>query len=168
MFFRIIGALMFSLAGGVAGVSFSERVRNELELCRSIRAMLLNTSVIIRCRASDVYTIASELKQDRSLQRLTFLQKIPEEYTPEENFREVWYEALELQKNLPEDARRILSEFGAVIGQSDIEGQLVSIDALSENASILEKKYSGIYSQKGRLYRSVGMLFGIMVGILII
>lgn len=130
--------------------------------------MLLNTSVIIRCRASDVYTIASELKQDRSLQRLTFLQKIPEEYTPEENFREVWYEALELQKNLPEDARRILSEFGAVIGQSDIEGQLVSIDALSENASILEKKYSGIYSQKGRLYRSVGMLFGIMVGILII
>lgn len=168
MFFRIMAAVMFSVAGGVAGVSFSERLRNELELCRNIRTMLLNTSVIIRCRADDVYAIASELKQDRSLEKLTFLQDIPEKYTPEENFREIWSEALESQKNLPEDVRKILYDFGSAVGRSDIEGQLVSMDALGENAIALEKKYSEIYSQKGRLYRSVGILFGIMVGILII
>jgi len=168
MLFRIISAIMFSVAGGVAGISFSERLKNELELCRNIREMLLTSAVIIRCRADDVYTIGSELKHDKSLEKLTFLQKVPENYNPERSFREIWTDAVNSQKNLPEDVKRILLEFGATLGQSDIEGQLVSIGALGESAEILEKKYSEMYSQKGRLYRSVGMLFGVMVGILII
>lgn len=168
MFFRIIAAVMFSVAGGIAGISFSERLKTELELCRNIREMLLSSAVIIRCRADDVYAIGAELKQNKSLEKLTFLQEIPEKYNPEENFHEIWTDSVSLQKNLPEDAKRILCDFGSMLGQSDIEGQLVSIDALAENAAVLEKKYSEIYSQKGRLYRSVGMLFGIMAGILII
>lgn len=168
MFFRVISAVLFSVAGGVAGIYFSEKLKNELELCRNIREMLLTSSVIIRCRADDVYAIGSELKRDKSLEKLTFLQEIPEKYSPETNFREVWTDSVNSQKNLPEDAKRILCDFGSVLGQSDIEGQLVSICAIGENAEILEKKYSEMYSQKGRLYRSVGMLFGVMVGILII
>ncbi len=168
MLFRIIAAIMFSVAGAVAGISFSERLKNELELCRNIREMLLTSAVIIRCRADDVYKIGAELRHDKSLEKLTFLQKLPENYNPEGNFREIWTDAVNSQKNLPEDAKRILCEFGTTLGQSDIEGQLVSIGALGENAEILEKKYSEMYSQKGRLYRSVGMLFGVMVGILII
>ena len=80
----------------------------------------------------------------------------------------MWKDAVNSQKNLPEDIKRILNDFGSTLGQSDIEGQLVAIGAIAENAEILEKKYSEMYSQKGRLYRSVGMLFGVMVGILII
>lgn len=168
MFFRVISAVIFSVAGGVAGIYFSERLKNQLELCRSVREMLLTSAVIIRCRADDVYEISAELRRDKSLRRLTFLQKIPEKYSPDEDFRNVWTDSVNSQKSLPEDIRRILCEFGSMVGQSDIDGQLVSIGVLSENAVNLEKKYSETYSQKGRLYRSVGMLFGVMVGILII
>ncbi len=168
MFFRIISAVLFSVTGGVAGIYFSEKLRSQLELCHSIREMLLTSSVIIRCRADDVYAIGNELKHDKSLEKLTFLQKIPEKYSPEKNFRELWKDAVNSQKSLPEDIKRILNDFGSTLGQSDIEGQLVAIGAIAENAEILEKKYSEMYSQKGRLYRSVGMLFGVMVGILII
>ncbi|MCM1506830.1 MAG: stage III sporulation protein AB [Ruminococcus flavefaciens] len=168
MFFRIIAGVMFSVAGAVAGISFSERLKNELELCRNIHEMLMNVAVIVRCRAEDVYAVSAELKQNKQLCRLTFLQEIPDKYSPEEDFREIWTNSVNSQKNLPEDAKKLLCDFGAVFGQSDIEGQLVSIETLGKNAEILTKKYYELYSEKGKLYRSVGMLFGVMVGILII
>ena len=168
MFFRIIAAVIFSIAGGTAGVYFSERLKSDLDFCRNIHEIFMNTAVIIRCSADDVYSIGSELKSNKKFQRLTFLQAIPEKYNPEHNFREIWINAVKSQKNLPDDVKGLLCDFGSVLGQSDIEGQLASIETLTGKADILEKKYSEIYSQKGRLYRSVGMLFGIMTGILII
>lgn len=168
MFFRVISAVMFSVAGATAGIYFSERLKSNLDFCRNIHEMFMNTAVIIRCRADDVYSIGAELKKNNQFRRFTFLQAIPEKYNPEEDFREIWINAVKSQKNLPDDARGILCDFGKILGQSDIEGQLVSMEALTESAVILEKKHSEIYSQKGRLYRSIGMLFGVMVGIIII
>ena len=168
MFFRIISAVMFSVAGAVTGIFFSERLKLNLDFCRNIHELLLNTAVIIRCRGDDVYSISAELKRNNQFNDFTFLQEIPEKYNPEENFREIWIDAVKSQKNLPDDVKNLLCDFGIVLGQSDIEGQLVSMEALTENAVILEKKHSEIYSQKGKLYRSVGMLFGVMIGIIII
>lgn len=168
MLFRIISAVMFSVAGATAGIFFSERLKSNLDFCRNIHETLLNTAFIIRCRADDVYSISAELKKNNQFRDFTFLKEIPEKYNPEENFREIWINAVKSQKNLPDDVKNLLCDFGTVLGQSDIEGQLVSIEALTENAVILEKKHSEIYAQKGKLYRSVGMLFGIMIGIIII
>lgn len=168
MLFRIISAVLFAFAGATAGISFSERLKLNRDFCRNIHEILLDTAMIIRCRADDVYSISAELKRNNQFRGFTFLQAIPEKYNPEENFREIWINAVKSQKNLPDDAKSLLCDFGTVLGQSDIEGQLDSMEALTENAVILEKKHSEIYAQKGRLYRSVGMLFGIMIGIIII
>lgn len=168
MFLRIVSAVIFSVAGGFAGISFSEHLKSNLELCHKIQEMFLNSKIIIRCRADDVYAIATEFKNNKSFEKLTFLNELPEKYSPEEDFHEMWSSAVESQKSIPDDIKKILFDFGAVLGQSDIEGQLASIDAISENAEVLEKKYSEMYSQKGKLYRSVGLLFGVMIGILII
>ena len=168
MFFRIISAIMFTVAGGTAGIYFSEKLKSDRDFCRNIHEMLMNTAVIIRCSAVDVYSISTELKNNKKFQRLVFLKSIPEKYNPEEDFREIWVKAVKSQKNLPEDVRNLLCDFGQILGQSDIEGQLVSIETLTEKAGILEKNYSDVYVQKGKLYRSIGILFGILTGILII
>lgn len=168
MLFRVVAAVLFSTAGGIAGISFSERLKTELELCRSIREMLMNSAMIIRCRAVDVYSLSSELRQNGQLSRLTFLNEIPESYSQQDDFHEIWKNSVNSQKNLPDDEKKLLCDFGEILGRSDIDGQLVSINALEETAVMLEKKHSEAYSQKGKLYRSVGMLFGVMVGILVI
>lgn len=168
MFFRIIAAVMFSAAGGMTGIYFSERLKSDLDFCRNIHEMFMNTAVIIRCSACDVYSIGAELKKNKKFQRFVFLQAIPEKYNPEHDFREIWINAVKSQKNLPDDVKKLLCDLGSVLGQSDIEGQLASLDTLTEKAGISEKKYSEIYSNKGRLYRSVGILLGVMTGIIII
>lgn len=159
---------MFTIAGGTAGIYFSERIKSDLDFCRNIHEMFMNTAVIIRCSADDVYMISAELKNNKKFQRLIFLQAIPEKYNPEDNFREIWTDSVKSQKNLPDDVKGLLCDFGNVLGQSDIEGQLASMETLTEKACVLEKKHYDIYVQKSRLYKSVGVLFGIMTGILII
>ncbi len=168
MLFRIVAAVLFSTAGGIAGISFSERLKTELELCRSIREMMMDSAVLIRCRAVDVYSLSSELRRNGQLCRLTFLKEIPEHYSESEDFHEIWKKAVNSQKNFPDDEKKLLCDFGEILGRSDIDGQIASIDALEETAVILEKRRYEAYSQKGKLYRSVGMLFGVMVGILVI
>lgn len=168
MFFRIISSVIFSIAGGIAGFYFSERIKNQLELCHIIQRMLSDSKVMIRCYANDVYSLVAELKKNISFNKLTFLNDISESYNPEENFHTMWSAAVNLQKDIPDDIRKILYDFGDIVGKSDIEGQISSIDSIIESMVIIEKNYSEIYSQKSRLYRSVGLLFGIMIGILII
>ncbi|MDE5771495.1 MAG: stage III sporulation protein AB, partial [Ruminococcus sp.] len=133
-----------------------------------IREMFINSAMLIRCRAVDVYYLSSELRQNGQLFRLTFLNDIPQNYSQSDDFHEIWRNAVNSQKNLPDDEKKLLCDFGEILGRSDIEGQIVSINALEETAVMLEKKRSESYSQKGRLYRSIGMLFGVMVGILVI
>lgn len=168
MLFRIIASVIFSIAGGIAGFAFSERIKNELELCQIIQKMLFESKFMIRCYANDVYSLVTELKKNVSFNKLTFLNDVSESYNPEENFHTMWTIAVNLQKNLPNDIRKILHDFGNILGKSDIEGQISSIDSIMESMVIIEKNYSEIYSQKSKLYRSVGLLFGIMIGILII
>ena len=167
MLFRIVAAVLFFTAGGIAGISFSECLKTELELCRSIREMFMDSAMLIRCRAIDVYSLSSELRQNRQLCRLTFLNEIPEHYSESDNFHEIWKKAVNSQ-NFPDDEKRLLCDFGEILGRSDIEGQIASINALEETAVTLEKRRYETYLQKGKLYRSVGMLFGVMVGILVI
>ena len=59
-------------------------------------------------------------------------------------------------------------DFGNFFGTSDIEGQLTSIDSSLERLHEIQKVRCEDYKRKGKLYRSIGMLFGVMAGIIVI
>ncbi|HAP79391.1 MAG TPA: hypothetical protein DCQ78_04360 [Ruminococcus sp.] len=58
--------------------------------------------------------------------------------------------------------------FGEKFGSSYIQGEISGIEMLSENIIIIKNKRFQEYEKKGRLFRSVGLLAGIMTGILIL
>ena len=62
----------------------------------------------------------------------------------------------------------MLISFGKTFGTSDTEGQLLSAEQASERIYDIEKQRSEEYLKKGKLFRSVGVLFGIMAGIMIV
>ena len=112
-----------------------------------------------------MYEIAGRLRAECN--ELRFAEKLPERFTAGEDFHSCWLKAL-ADEPLTEDERKILEELGSVLGTSDTEGQIAALAALEQRAGQLMQKYSDIYSKKGRLYRSVGVLAGAMVGILVI
>ena len=168
MLLRAAAAVMFVAAGGMAGIILSDRLKMQREMCREIGELLRSCAVQIRYRGVDVYRLASELKNCQSFKHLTFINELPEKYEYGEDFHLCWERAVMSQSDLPHEERQMLCSFGNTLGTSDIEGQLVSISALEEELETLENRREETFRSKGKLYRSVGMLFGVMAGILVI
>lgn len=167
MILKLIASASFIAAGTLYGSLRAERLSRELELSRAIGIALRRVAAMMRGEGADVYRLVSRLKLDADLSALGFLQKLPESFDPEVNFRETWRDSV-LEEKYPEEETRILSTLGNEIGSSDIFSQLSTLEALEEDIARIENERRGELLKKGRLYRSVGALFGVMAGILAI
>ena len=116
MMLRLISALLFTAAGTAAGVMLSQRLAKEREICRETGDLLRSTALQIRHRGADVYELSTGLKESRVLDSLTFLRSLPEKYKFGEDFHEMWRKALDGQRDIPIDERRILSRLGELLG----------------------------------------------------
>ena len=162
MFLKVIAAIMFSLAGAAIGFSKADRLREKLEICRETAMLVEKSAILIRYQGLSVYELSANLKNCSGLSSLSFIKALPE------NFYAQWKSAVNSQTDIPDEERKLILRFGEILGTSDIEGQLASIESIKQELSALEKRRSDCFIQKGRLYRSVGTLFGVMTGILVI
>jgi stage III sporulation protein AB len=165
---KIISCICFICAGAVCGAVQAEKLRKNRNICRDICDMLNVISSLIRYRALDVYEIAAELKNEKFDEKLRFVSSLSEHYEPGTDFHEMWNSAVLLDSDIPEEESCILISFGNSLGTSDIDGQLLSIASASERLNEIEKQRSAEYTKKSRLYRSVGILFGTMIGIIVL
>lgn len=168
MLLRLIAAVMIAAAGAVAGFSKADGLRKDLEISRETGELLRMSAIFIRFQGLDVYELSDRLKNSADLHELTFLNSLPSGFSEDENFHDLWKNAVSGQENIPAEERMILLNFGKIVGTSDIPGQLTSIEAIGAELSEIEGRRKENYTRKSRLYRSTGTLFGIMAGILII
>lgn len=162
-----MAALLFSAAGAAAGAAGSEKLRHDRDISRSIGTLLRHISSLIRSTGMDVYRLSSELKRTECLSGLGFIRKLPERFEPETDYHSLWHDAVD-GESYKSDEKRILYDLGDELGSSDIAGQLAAIDRLEQEIADIEAARTEDLNKKGRLYRSVGTLFGVMAGILII
>lgn len=165
---KIIGFICVVLCGAGGGAIMSEKLRHLRESSRQIHGMLIQVSVMIRYRALNVYEIVRELHCSGSYPELEFLRELPESYEAGADFTELWAKAVENDNGIGAEEKRLLTAFGAELGTSDIDGQLMTIQSAIESMSGIESRRSEEYRAKGRLYRSIGALFGLMTGIVLI
>lgn len=168
MILKVLSALAVTLIGGIIGAAQADKLSESRKKCTEIGEMLHRTVFFIEYRSDDVYAICRRLKADPDLSRLTFLQKLPEEYVCGQDFREMWNQAVISQKNLGEDEKEVLFRCGGIIGKSDTGGQMAMLGELQEKIRKIEEQRGETALKKGRLYRSAGLLFGIMAGIITI
>lgn len=124
--------------------------------------MISRTSILIRYNCCDVDGIVRELKAVSDI-----FSDVPEETADDGDMSAVLWESA-ADKVSDEDERQILMRFCSDLGTSDTEGQLAMLSTLKELTSELRKRRSEEYLRYGRLYRSAGLLFGLMAGIAII
>jgi stage III sporulation protein AB len=62
----------------------------------------------------------------------------------------------------------VISEFGEMLGKSDIQNQESVLDLARENIEILEREARETAKIKGKLYRNMGVLSGAAVVILLL
>ncbi|MDO4862741.1 MAG: stage III sporulation protein AB [Ruminococcus sp.] len=167
MLLRLAASAAFAVAGGMVGFALADKLRREQRLCAVIGCLLRRAAFLVGYRCDDVYAVCAELKRDSELAPLTFLQSLPESYESGADFRDCWEKAVKSQRYGSEE-EAVLLRLGNIIGRSDSASQLDSIRALEVTLGEVEARRRENYLRKGRLYRSVGLLFGVMAGILVI
>jgi len=160
---RLVSAFMFVLAGGVFGLSKSEKLKADIEYCRKTADLMELCIFCIRYRGLDVYEVCREIKKSV---KMDFAENLPECYSPSENFHQQWKNAVCSQKDLSQND--YLLRLGEILGTSDTEGQVSAIDALKSEVRKELDLRKQVFLQKNRFYISIGILFGLMAGILVI
>lgn len=162
---KLVGIILIVFTGAGIGIFASEKLKQQLCSCKLLIEMFNSISVMIRYRAMDFYEVSKELKENISLSKLEFISQLPESYNGTNSFSDEWHKAVESDSQIGFEEKEILHSFASNIGTSDIEGQLSELELVSCRLKAVEEKRKEDYIRKGKLYRSVGVLAGIMAGI---
>lgn len=95
---------------------------------------------------------------------LTFLQRAAQGGA----YPEAWQAAIASDVNLSEAERSILQTVGATLGSMDLDGQLAALTLCKERFAALHTAAASELKTRGRLYRSMGVLTGIFLVILLL
>ena len=162
MLIRFCASVLIALAGLTFGFYRCENLKSELSVSQQTEEFFRSSAIMIRYRCLDVYELIRNARMSGKYPSLT------ETYEVGEDFRKAWSQAVAGEATIPQEERRLLSEFGTIIGASDAEGQQKSLSAFEKEAEQLAVMRRETYLKKGKLYRSVGLLFGLMGAILLI
>jgi len=167
MIIKSAGIILIVLCFSLAGMTASDRLKKYCLSCTLLEETAVKIGNLIRYRSLNVYDISSELKKSPALSEMEFIRELPEDFSGE-SFSDIWKRAVESDNSIGDEEKGFLIFFGEQFGTGDIQGQLSGVEMLIENLKIAGEKRRREYEKKGKLYRSVGLLAGIMTGIAIL
>lgn len=134
--------------------------------------MLINLtedfSNMIRYQAMTTADIISFAGNNPEYEMLDFISEMNKADKTDRNIHDIWREAVEKSSVLRKRESEIMLSFGNMLGTSDISGQLSSIEIYKKRLENLLAESRNDYERKGKMYRSVGVLLGIMAGIMLL
>lgn len=84
------------------------------------------------------------------------------------DFHSIWNKGVSNQQCLTARDKELLIMLGDKLGETDADGQITFLEMILEMMTKQQQEASENYRQKGRMYRSVGALCGLAVGIMIL
>ena len=151
-----------------AGCYFSSALKTRLVNLKKINFLIDEIIILLRYKASTVYEITECLKSSERFADFGFLSNIlPDENIP---FQQKWNNAINANPplNLKENDLEILADIGKKLGTSDIEGQLSTLHLQRSELETLILSAEAECEKKSKLYRSLGVLAGAFISVMLI
>lgn len=152
----------------MVGMTLSKRLHYRVFLLGKIKLMIQDISIMMRYQALTVKEILFCLCENSAYEKLTFLSEINKiKNVP---FQLAWENSVadwQEKAIYPED-RALITEIGTSLGECDIEGQLSILCQKNEKLEIILKNAVLECSRKGKLYRSLGVLTGVFISIMML
>ena len=161
MLIRVAGACLIVMCGSLWGISKAAVYRDKLQICDDILTIIRRTAGLIRC-GCDTSEILAELKAKSDI-----FSDIPDDFSVTEDINEILRKAVE-KSAVEGEEKNLLMRYCKELGTTDIDGQTAMLGSLAKLADELRERRRADLTKYGRLYRSVGILFGLMAGIAII
>ena len=167
MWIKLSAGLFFILGGMFCGFNMADKLKKGVDFCTEAERLLNICESEIRTSSSDVYSIVRRLKKEKFKINIS-IDGLPECYSPETDFRDQWCEAFHSINGINKDELDIMLSLGNMLGTTDTEGQLQGISDIRTRVEGLYSRRQNEYDKKGKLYRSIGLLTGAALGIMII
>lgn len=162
---KLMGALMVIWAGALLGCAAAARLDARVRRIRLLRQWLTALTAELRQALPLISDLLKKTAAHPAFGSLIFLQTAA---ARAEMFPDCWDAALAQDNTLTPAERTVLETVGQTLGSSALEGQLASLALCQERLSALQDDAEQLARSKGRLCRSVGLLGGIFLAILLI
>ena len=160
---RIAGTLLIFLTSAAVGIFLSNSIKNKKERLIKERKMLEEISIMIRFNSFTLKEIIFELENAGLYNDFKFLNKLTIILKNVVSFPVAWEQAVKEDDILSESEKKLLTEIGYSLGTSDIDGQLSTLNIYKARLDELIEEESEKYRIKGKMYRSLGVMFGAMI-----
>ena len=150
------------------GNNFAYLLKKRVVTLKKMNYLIDEIIILLRYKASTVYEISSHLSSDTRFSDFVFLQSISQ--TTECSFQQNWCSAVEKQKpdSLGKEDISVLCDIGRKLGTSDLEGQISTLKLQQSEVETLILSAESEYNRKAKLYRSLGVLSGAFVVVMLI
>ncbi len=167
---------IFLLSGVIAttflfGNFYANKLRKRVENLQLIHIMLDEILLLIRYKSATIFEIMQKLCSIKELEKFNFLIQIKDEFeSSNKNFSTVWDEKIELINELcfSTEDKKIVKSIGEILGKTDQEGQINSLNYIKNELDLKQNIAREDEFKKSKLYRSLGILSGAFVAIMLI
>ena len=152
---KLIGMILLLLTGLIGGCSAAEKLRHRAANLLLIRQCIQTMINELRFQLPLTSDLLQDLSRNPAFASLTFLQTAAGHAA---RFPDCWFSAIEQDPALSQDERAVLKTIGQTLGSTTLEGQLDVFAICLERLHDLQRDAERKASEKGNLYRSLGLL----------
>lgn len=164
---NILLAFITAAFGAIAGVYFSKRLKERENILAAAVLLIRELSVQIRYTNSEMGEMLKSAAQNESYKKLLFVTSC--EKTDEKgDFHRYWKEGTARQPYLTTKDKELILSLGDKLGSTDLDGQLSFLEMTEEIFKERQNQAFADYRNKGKVYRSVGILCGLALGIIVL
>ena len=143
----------------------AKRLELRVQRLDLLERFCMAVSAELRYLLPPVGTLLRTLAGRECFAELSFLQDAAEHT---EAFPNGWRKAVAADRHLREEERAVLQTVGDTLGQMDAEGQLAALGLCAERLREMRETAARQMQGRGQMYRSMGILGGIFLVILLI
>ena len=165
---KIIGIITVISVSSFTGLYFSSSLKNRVAVLKKLNYMLDEIMIMLRYRSATVYEIAETLAADDRFAEFEFLSSIKPD--GEKPFRDSWCEAAEKCRpfGLKKRDAELICDIGKKLGTSDLDGQISVIKLWQAEVTTAISSAESEYASKAKLYRTMGVLTGAFISIMLV
>lgn len=163
---KLTGIIAIFTACTIIGLYFSKQLKRRVEIFSQTRLMIDKIATLIKFRSYTVYELCDEILGDGMLYEMSFVSFQRDE---DKSFSSLWEDSV-MKWNVPikKEERDFYINLGNSLGTTDTEGQISSLSVFDKEAEKMICTAEKDFNEKGKLCRTLGVLCGAFVSILLI
>ena len=162
---KLLGAMLLLAASVTCGCSMAEKLRNRVTFLQTLIRLTDTVITELQSNLPFIADLLPHLAEMPAFRSLHFLQSAAQNA---DAFPESWQDAVTADAALTQDMREVLITFGQTLGSTTLEGQVSALRLCQQQLTVMRDSAAEQFRQKGGMLRSMGLLCGMFLVILLL